>query len=63
MHLLCDYDLPWVDDPTRENPDKRGFFFDWYRRELDYYGLDYHVIRGAGDVRFKNALMALNNGN
>lgn len=59
MYLLCKYDLPWIPDPLRENPDLREFLFDWYKRELDYYGMNYHVIEGIGNKRLENALRAL----
>lgn len=56
LHLLCDVDLPWEPDPQREHPDLRAYFFDWYRRELEEYHFPYHVIRGDGVHRLKNAV-------
>ncbi|MEA1872820.1 MAG: ATP-binding protein [Bacteroidota bacterium] len=59
LHLLCDYDLPWEYDSTRENPDKREFFFNWYKRELEYYGLAYKIVSGTGESRVKMAINAV----
>ncbi|MCK6617252.1 MAG: ATP-binding protein [Cyclobacteriaceae bacterium] len=33
-HFLTDIDVPWEDDPQREHPDKRDYFFEVYRNEL-----------------------------
>ena len=59
IHLLCKYDIPWVADPLRENPDKRTFFFEWYKRELEQYRMKYHIITGSGNKRFECALNAI----
>lgn len=56
LHLLCYYDLPWVYDPLRENPDIREYLFDLYRKEIEILGLNYNIVRGLGDERFSNAL-------
>ncbi|MDA3910604.1 MAG: ATP-binding protein [Bacteroidales bacterium] len=59
LHLLCNYDLQWEYDPTRENPDKREFFFEWYRKELEYYGLDYRIVSGVNSDRLNCAVNCL----
>lgn len=53
--LLTNIDLPWQPDPQREHPDKRKFFFEWFRKELDQLESNYQVVSGLGDVRFQNA--------
>ncbi|MEO8086748.1 MAG: ATP-binding protein, partial [Bacteroidota bacterium] len=35
LFLLTLPDIPFQHDDVRENPHRREFFFDWYRRELD----------------------------
>src|SRR5699024_9242773 len=35
FYLLMDIDLPWVDDPLRDFPDKREYFLDIWKRELN----------------------------
>jgi NadR type nicotinamide-nucleotide adenylyltransferase len=59
IHLLCNYDIPWVPDPVRENPDKRNFFFDWYKQEIINYGFKFSIISGNNSLRIKNAICAL----
>ena len=56
LYLLTAPDLPWQPDPLRENPGKGKFFFDWYERILIEQKLNYRVVMGAGDERFRNAL-------
>jgi nicotinamide riboside kinase len=56
LYLLCDVDLPWEPDPLREHPDSRKYLFDLYRKELDERKLNYRVVSGLDDARFKNAL-------
>ena len=56
LYLLLKPDLPFINDPVRENEHRRDFFFDWYKRELDKRSLNYAVISGKGDERMKNAI-------
>lgn len=56
LFLLCDVDLPWEQDPQREHPHLRKFFFDWYKRELDGYGFRYEVVFGMGPQRLERAV-------
>jgi len=59
LHLLMQPDIPFEHDPVRENPHRRKFFYDWYKRELDARKFPYEVIGGMGDERFRNALAAI----
>lgn len=61
LFLLCDVDLPWEPDPQREHPHLRSFFFDWYQREIEYYGFPYCIVSGQGRARLQNAIEAVNN--
>ena len=45
VYLLCAPDIPWVPDPTRENPDIRQFLFDWYEREIQSLNTPYYIIK------------------
>ena len=56
LYLLTDFDLPWENDPVRENPHRREYFFDWYKRILEEMQLTYAVVSGKGDVRLENAV-------
>ncbi len=59
IHLLCYPDLPWEEDPLRENPDIRLELFEMYLKEIEYYGFNYAIIKGEGKTRFLNALSAI----
>lgn len=59
LYLLTSNDLPWVADPVRVNPQRRDYFFNWYKRELDHYGLRYEVINGRYEQRLLNAIKAI----
>lgn len=60
FYLLCNIDLPWEEDPLRENPNERQQLFDLYQQRLDSLGFPYHVVSGSGQQRFTNALNILN---
>jgi len=59
LYLLTANDLPWVPDPVRMNPQRRDYFFNWYKRELEHYGMRYEVIRGRYEQRLLNAIKAV----
>ncbi len=56
LYLLLTPDLPFEDDPVRENPLRREYFFEWYKRELDNRGFRYVVISGMGEKRVDMAI-------
>lgn len=55
LYLLLDVDLPWEYDPQRENPEQRGFFFNWFEKELKSKNLVYRIISGNTEERLANA--------
>jgi len=59
LHLLMKPDIPFEHDAVRENPHRREFFFNWYKRELDERGFPYEVIGGNGGERFNNSIAAI----
>ena len=59
LYLLTKPDLPWQNDPVRENPKKRDYFFELYLKELEKRNFNYEIISGIGDDRFNNALNAI----
>lgn len=59
LHLLTNIDLPWVDDPQREHPNKREMLFDIYKNELQKLQINFVEINGVGEVRKKTALNAV----
>ena len=62
LYLLCDTEIPWIEDPVRENGgEMREKLFDIYKNELENYGFNYEIVTGTGDIRFQNALKIVNN--
>lgn len=57
LYLLLYPDLPFVEDPVRENPHRRMYFYDLYKSELEKRGLPFIVIKGQN--RFEQALQAI----
>jgi len=61
FYLLFDIDLPWVEDGTRMfgTAASRRRFFDLSRAELDRRGVAYALVSGQGELRYLNALKAI----
>ncbi len=59
LYLLTSPDLAFENDPVRENPHRREFFFDWYEKELRSRNLNYQIIEGVGLERMENAIKAI----
>lgn len=61
--LLLSPDLPWEEDPLRENGDaeKRALLFELYQKELDFYHIPYYIVAGIGEVRLENCRQAIDN--
>jgi NadR type nicotinamide-nucleotide adenylyltransferase len=57
LYLLCDIDLPWVQDGLREYPDikKRKELFKMYKDILINSNTKWNVISGETNERFKMA--------
>ncbi|MCB9186004.1 MAG: ATP-binding protein [Flavobacteriales bacterium] len=58
-YLLTYPDLPWQDDPLRENPKDLNAIFELYVSTLNRLGVDYSIVNGNGSNRLKNAIAAL----
>jgi NadR type nicotinamide-nucleotide adenylyltransferase len=59
LYLLMQVDLPWQDDPQREHPHLRTYFYEWYKRELQAYGFPFAEIGGDQDHRRQHAIRAI----
>lgn len=59
LFLLTFPDLPFEDDPVRENPHRRDYFFELYKSELEKRKFGYAIIKGKGNARFENALNSI----
>lgn len=59
FYLLTFPDLPFEEDPVRENSHRREYFFNLYKKELESRGFDFAIITGTGTERVTNALNAI----
>ena len=62
LYLLCNIDLPWVEDPLREYPDiePRQRLFNIYKDNMINQHVPWKIVSGNYDVRFKTAVDAVN---
>ena len=60
LYFLTKPDIPFVDDPVRENPLRRDYFFDLYKSELEKRNFRYEIIEGENDMRLNNAIEKIN---
>lgn len=62
LYLLCDIDLPWIEDKLREYPDadirKKLFFF--YKELMASQSTPWHIISGNYEQRLQDAINAIN---
>ncbi len=59
LYLLTYIDVPWENDPQRENPGLRRFFFDIFKKELEARGLKFIELRGELSKRSQAAIKAI----
>ena len=59
LHILCSPDIPWQDDPLRENPNNRHELFEKYLEVLERYNKDYIIISGNHNDRLKKSITAI----
>jgi NadR type nicotinamide-nucleotide adenylyltransferase len=61
LFLLCRPDLPWEEDPVRENGgDNRIKLFELYKAELEHYGFSFVEIGGLENERLDNSIRSIN---
>ena len=46
-YFLCAPDIPWEEDPLRENPHDRERLFDCYKNLLEEWRLPFSVLKGS----------------
>lgn len=56
LHILCTPDIPWEDDPLRENPDDRDALFELYVASLNKHNKRYITVSGEHEQRFEKSL-------
>ena len=50
-YFLCAPDIPWEEDPLRENPHDRQELFDLYQKALKDYNRSYSILEGPLEKR------------
>ena len=60
FYLLLQPDIKWVDDPTRENGDRREWLYNIYIHEIKLLDVPYQEIGGQGYSRLNNSIDILN---
>ena len=59
LRLLTFVDIPWEDDPQREHPHLRNYFYDVYIHELKRDQVLFSEIRGLHEARLEAAIQAV----
>jgi NadR type nicotinamide-nucleotide adenylyltransferase len=59
LYLLCYIDVPWVDDPQREHPDKREHFWQLFKKEVITTTVPFVEIGGTWEQRQQKAVEAI----
>lgn len=60
LFLVCDTNLPWVEDPVRENGgDSRLALQKRYIDEIKQSGFKFEIVSGIGNSRLQNAITIL----
>ena len=60
LHILCKPDIPWEEDPLRENPDNRDLLFNLYERSLTKHNKHFIVVSGSHTDRLEKCLHNIN---
>ncbi|MEQ8925090.1 MAG: ATP-binding protein [Fulvivirga sp.] len=56
LHILTGIDMPWVEDPQRENPHLREYFYDTFKNDLLQRGANFIEVSGSHYERQKKAV-------
>lgn len=59
LYLLTYIDIPWENDPQREYPHLREYFFNLFKNELEQYNLPFVEISGEFEERKRLAVDAI----
>jgi NadR type nicotinamide-nucleotide adenylyltransferase len=60
LFLLTHYDIPYEEDPLRENPSERHTLYQLYYEELTQLGVPYYVMSGSHEERCRQAQKIIN---
>ena len=60
LHILCKPDIPWEEDPLRENKYDRDYLFGLYKESLNRYKKHYITVSGLHIERLKKSIDKIN---
>lgn len=60
LYLLTAPDIAYEEDPLREHPELREYFFHEFETQLKQYGFPYSIITGNYNERMKKAVKSIN---
>ncbi len=60
LYLLTDFNIPYEEDPLRENPEQRRELFEIYQQELIKSGANYQIVRGDLPNRLNQSVGYIN---
>lgn len=59
LHILCSPDIPWEEDPLRENPHNRDELFKMYLTSLKQHNKNFIVVSGTYSERIEKSLKSI----
>ena len=59
LHILCTPDIPWEEDPIRENPRDRESLFGKFEQSLQELNRNFIVVNGSQENRLEKSIMAI----
>ncbi len=59
LYILCGHDIPWEEDPLRENEDDREELYDLYKKALVKAGKRFVEVNGTVEERKEKVLKTL----
>ena len=59
LHILCTPDIPWEDDPIRENPTDREYLFAKFEQSLQQLDRNFIIVNGTHENRFEKSIQAI----
>ncbi len=59
LHILCTPDIPWEEDPLRENPTTRDLLFEHYKESLEKYAKHFILVSGGHSNRLKKCIQII----
>ena len=59
LHILCTPDIPWEDDPIRENPRDREYLFGKFEQSLQQLNRNFIIVNGSHENRLEKSIRAI----